>query len=267
MLRQPDDSVIRSAHPDELGLTRRGLMSTGFAAFTTFVLLAEVSCARPARRMAAATWIDRQAELARALRLGSLQPGDWMTEIERLAAEVDLGELMAEVNRAQITANALPATNDPQKRSVRFIDDKGEPRRLGFGAALFDFAPNNVITPHGHRNMVSSHLVVEGAFRVRNFDRLADEDGAMIIKPSRDYTAKLGMISAMSSARDNIHWFVPQGGPARTFDVIISGIDSALPDYEIQAIDPLGGTALQKGAIRAPIMSFEDSSRKYVAAL
>lgn len=267
MLRGPDDILTKAAHPDELGLTRRGLLATGFAAFTTFALLAEVSCAKPARRMAAAKWIERQAELARALRLGTLQPRDWMTEIERLAAEVDLNELMAEVNRAQVTANAQPATNDPLKRSIRFIDDKGEPRRLGFGAALFDFAPNNVITPHGHRNMVSSHLVVEGAFRVRNFDRLGDENGAMIIKPSRDYTAKVGMISAMSSARDNIHWFVPQGGPARTFDVIISGIDPAQPDYEILAVDPLGGTPLRNGAIRAPIMSFEDSSHKYVAAL
>lgn len=262
-----DGILGTEAHPDELGLTRRGLLSTGFAAFTTFALLAEVSCAKPARRMAAGKWIERQAELARALRSGSLKPRDWMTEIERLAAEVDLGELMAEVNRAQITASALPSTNDPRKRSVRFVDDKGQQRKLGFAAALFDFAPNNVITPHGHRNMVSSHLVVEGAFRVRNFDRLGDENGAMIIKPSRDYIAKTGMISAMSSARDNIHWFVPQGGPARTFDVIISGIDPAQPEYEIKAIDPLGGARLSDGAIRAPIMSFEDSSDKYVAAL
>lgn len=266
-MRNSDAIVGKKAHTDELGLTRRGLMASGFAAFTTFALLAEVSCAKPARRMAARDWIERQAELARALRQGTLKPRDWMTEIERLAAEVDLNELMAEVSRAQVTASALAPTNDPHKRSVRFIDERGEPRKLGFAAALFDFSPTNVITPHGHKNMVSSHLVVEGAFRVRNFDRLRDEDGAMIVKPSRDYLAKTGMISAMSSARDNIHWFVPQGGPARTFDVIISGIDPAQPSYEINAIDPLGGMLLEDGAIRAPIMTFEAASDKYVAAL
>lgn len=263
----PDGMVGETAHPDELGLTRRGLLSSGFAAFATVALLSEVSCAKPARRMAAGKWIERQDELARALRTGSLKPHDWMTEVERLAAEVDLGKLMAEVNHAQVTANALPPTNDPRKRSVRFVDHTGQPRRLSFAAALFDFAPNNVITPHGHRNMVSSHLVVEGAFRVRNFDRMSDENGAMIIKSSRDYVAKTGMISAMSSARDNIHWFVPQGGPARTFDVIISGIDPGQPEYEITAIDPLGGSPMGDGTIRAPIMSFEASSDKYVASL
>jgi hypothetical protein len=266
-MRAVDWNAARPARPDALGLTRRGSMSAGLAAFTLFALLGETSCARPARRMAARDWIDRQSELARTLRLGELPPARWMTEVERLAAEVDVAELMAELERAQVTAAALSPTNDPRKRAIRFLDQHGAPRKLGYAAALFDFTPQNVITPHGHRNMVSSHLVVQGAFRVRNFDRLRDEAGAMVIKPTRDYVARTGMLSAMSSARDNVHWFVPQGGPAQTFDVIITGLDPAQAEYDIQAIDPLGGTRLADGAIRAPIMSFEDASAKYVTSV
>ncbi|MEQ1498504.1 MAG: hypothetical protein ABL914_07565 [Novosphingobium sp.] len=217
--------------------------------------------------MAARTWIERQGELAVALKTGQLAPLAWMAEVERLAAEVDPAELMAEINRAKITLGALLPTNDPRKRSIRFVDQHGAPRKMGFAAALFDFSPSNVITPHGHRNMVSSHLVVEGAFRVRNYDRIKDLAGAMVVRPTRDYLASTGMLSAMSGDRDNIHWFVPQGGPARTFDVIISGIDPAQPDYEIAAIDPVGGEVLTDGTIRAPIMEFEDASKKYVATL
>ncbi|MBN8500494.1 MAG: hypothetical protein J0M19_05030 [Sphingomonadales bacterium] len=257
----------RAAQPDDLGLTRRGAMATGFAAFTVCALLAEVSCARPARSMPARTWIDRQAELARALRKGEVLPLAWMTEVTRLAGEIDVAELMAEVDRAKVSAVALSSTNDPAKRSIRFVDENGEPRRLGFAAALFDFTPGNVITPHGHSNMVSSHLVVKGQFRVRNFDRIGDEAGAMIIRPSRDYIAGPGDLSAMSSAKDNIHWFVPHAGAAQTFDVIISGIDAALPDYAIQAIDPLGGQHRADGSIKAPLMGFADASIKYTAAL
>jgi hypothetical protein len=132
---------------------------------------------------------------------------------------------------------------------------------------LFDFSPTNVITPHGHTNMVSSHLVVGGKFRVRNFDRLRDEDGAMIVRPTRDYLAETGAISTMSSARDNVHWFVPQGGGATTFDVIISEIDKAQGDTRITAIDPVGGQTLEDGSIRAPIMEFEEASDKYVATI
>lgn len=270
-MRQPDWAIARPAHPDDLGLTRRSHLTGLFGAFVTVALLGETACAQPQRRMAARDWIERQGELARAFRRGEIAPLAWMAEVERLAAEIDIAELMAEVNAAQITATALSPTNDPHKRSVRFIDGNGEPRRLGFGAALFDFSPTNVITPHGHRHMASSHLIVDGRIRIRNFDRIGDvgqpeQPGeAMIVRPTRDVVAGVGTLSAMSPARDNIHWFVPQDGPARTFDVVVSGLDPGQPDYDIRAIDPLGGERRADGSILAPVIAFEDASARYTA--
>ena len=264
-MNKRDWALARLAHSDELGLTRRAQMTGLFSAFVAVALASEISAARPARRLAARDWIDRQAELARALRKGQVSPGSWMTEVGRLAREIDVAELMATVNKAQVNAFSLAPTNDPRKRNVRFLDASGAPRRLGYAAALFDFSPANVITPHGHRHMVSSHLVVGGSLRVRNFDRLRDADNAMVIRPTRDAIALVGDLSAMSSERDNIHWFVPQGGPARTFDVVVAGLDAGQPDHDIKAIDPLGGRRLRDGSIVAPIMSFEDASAKYRA--
>ena len=264
-MNERDWAHARPAHPDELGLTRRAQMTGMFSAFVAVALASEVAAARPARRIAARDWIDRQSELARALRQGQVSPGSWMTEVGRLAREIDVAELIATVNQAQVSAFSLAPTNDPRKRNVRFIDASGAPRRLGYAAALFDFSPANVITPHGHRHMVSSHLVVGGRLRVRNFDRLRDADNAMVIRPTRDAIARVGDLSAMSSERDNIHWFVPQGGPARTFDVVVAGLDAGQPDHDIKAIDPLGGRRLRDGSIVAPIMSFEDASAKYLA--
>jgi hypothetical protein len=249
------------------GLDRRGFAGAGFAALTLALLGREVSAAAPQRRMPARDWIERQGELARALKSGKIAPLQWMAEAERLAGEIEVAELMAELDKAQITQQALPTTNDPRKSSIRFLDAEGAPRKLGYGAALFAFQPHNVITPHGHRHMVSSHLVVEGAFRVRNFDRLGDEGEAMLIRPTRDTIAVTGQLSAMTPERDNIHWFVPQDGPAMTFDVIISGIDPGEADYEIEAVDPLGGTMLADGTIRAPKIGFEAASDKYTAAV
>jgi hypothetical protein len=172
---------------------------------------------------------------------------------------------MATVRRSRVTAAGEPSHNDPHKRFVRFLDENGEPRRLAYGAALFDFEPHNVITPHGHKHMVSAHLVVQGQFRVRNYDRLRDEGDAMVIRPTRDYVASLGQVSTMSSARDNIHWFVPHGGRATTFDVIISGLDPGEEDYEIRTIDPLRGRELGDGSILAPIIGFAESAARYTA--
>lgn len=252
---------------DAFGIGRRAALAGGIGALALALLGRELASAAPARRMAARDWIERQGELARALSRGDITPLVWMGEVEGLAREIDVAQLMAEVGRAQVTAHALPPTNDPRKSGIRFLDASGAPRKLGYGAALFTFAPHNVITPHGHRNMVSAHLVVEGQFRVRNFDRVGDEDGAMIIRPTRDYVAATGQISAMTGPRDNIHWFVPQGGPAMTFDVVISGLDPAVPEYEIAAIDPIGGDPRADGTIRAPVIAFEAASAKYTAAV
>ena len=89
----------------------------------------------------------------------------------------------------------------------------------------------------------------------------------MVIRPTRDYVARVGQVSTMCSERDNIHWFVPQGGPATTFDIVISGLDAGQPDYEIKAIDPVGGRRLGDGTILAPIMGFAEASRRYTAGI
>lgn len=263
-------STVRTVGPEQLGLTRRGHLTGLFGAFCTVMLAQHVSACAPARRMAVRDWIDRQSELARALRNGEIALTGWMDEVVRLARDIDVAQLLHDVQQAplaRIVDAPAPQTNDPHKRGIRFIDEHGEPRRMGFASALFAFAPHNVITPHGHRNMVSAHLLVEGRMRIRNFDRLRDESDAMVIRPTRDEVVAVGTLSAMSSARDNIHWFVPQGGPAMTFDVIISGLDPDEPDYDIAAIDPMGGQVLADGTILAPTLSFEAASAKYHAAV
>jgi hypothetical protein len=251
----------------EFLFTRREQLLAILPAFAAFALLGEARAQAPARRGTVRRWIDSQDEIARALAGGTMSGRQWALEVERLGRSVDIAELMAEVGRARVSPAGEVHGNDPRKRFVRFLDPDGQPRRLNYGVALFDFAPHNVITPHGHRHMVSAHMVVSGAFRVRNFDRLRDEDEAMIIRPTRDYVARAGQVSTMCPERDNIHWFVPQGGPATTFDVVVSGLDEGQPDHEIRAIDPVGGERLADGSIRAPIMSFDESSRRYTAAI
>jgi hypothetical protein len=238
---------------------RRWLAS--FPAFAIFALLREVRAAGPPA--AAGRWVRRQSELALALQHGELPPGAWMDEVERLARETDLEELMAAVRASRLTPAPSGAANDPAKRYVRFLDAEGRPQSLPYGVALFDFDPENVITPHGHKHMASAHLVVDGRFRVRTFDRVRDEPGAMVIRPREDRIARVGEISTMSSERGNVHWFVPQGGRAATFDVIVTGLDAGAPDYDIKAIDPLRAERREEGLIAAPIIGFEHASRVY----
>jgi hypothetical protein len=245
-------------------LHRRALIGSVLSAFLLVALAREVRGAAPAAGRTR-FWIDGQQDLAEALAAGRISGRQWAAEVERLAAEIDVAELLALVGRARLVPAGAPAHNDPQKRFVRFLDDEGRPRRLAYGAALFDFTTANVVTPHGHRHMVSAHLVVTGSFRVRNFDRLRDEGEAMVIRPTRDYLARVGHVSTMCAERDNIHWFVPVGGRAATFDIIVSSLDAGAPDHLIETVDPLRARPLGDGTLLAPLIGFAESSRRYTS--
>ena len=242
---------------------RRQFIGHVLSAFPAYALLAEFGVARAAADRASVRWIAAQDEIARALANGQISPAAWRADVARLTSEVDLPRLLAEIDGAEIryVGRALPSY--PLKRMIRFRDESGARRSLRYAAAWFGFAPDNVITPHAHRHMVSAHLVVEGAFRVRNYDRVRDEADAIVIRPSVDATIEIGDVSTISPDRDNIHWFVPRGGRAATFDVIVSGLDEGQPSFDIEAVDPVRGQVLADGAIRAPIVSFEESSRFY----
>jgi hypothetical protein len=249
-------------------LRRRDFLGHFLSSFVVVALVREArATASPVRRGAAARWVEDQQDIAEGLAAGRLTGLQWALEVERLAAEVDVAELMALVARSQITAARPASHNDPQKRFVRFLDEEGRPRRLAYGAALFEFHPDNVITPHGHRHMVSAHMVAAGRFRVRNFDRLGDEGEAMRLRPTRDYVAESGQVSTMCSERDNIHWFVPVGGRATTFDVVVSGLDEGAPDHLIQAVDPVRAERRADGTLLAPIIGFDESSRRYTSGV
>ena len=152
-------------------MDRRKFVREVLAGFPVYALLAEVGVARAATRSGRGTdgWITRQHEIAVALARGEIAPGQWRAEVESLAGSVDVPQLMADLARAdtRFIGRALPSY--PIKRTIRFRDATGARRRLRYGVALFTFDRRNVVTPHAHRNMVSAHLVVEGAFRVRTF--------------------------------------------------------------------------------------------------
>jgi hypothetical protein len=115
--------------------------------------------------------------------------------------------------------------------------------------------------------MASAHMVIAGKVRIRTFDRLADEDGAILIAPTADIVADAGHAAAMTSEKDNVHWFAARSDHAMTFDVIVDGLDKGQERYTIQPVDPIGGEHLADGTIRAQLLSFEESSKRYNAGL
>ncbi|MGE3875183.1 MAG: hypothetical protein AB7F74_19690 [Parvibaculaceae bacterium] len=262
-----DDFLPHGGDPQlrRLMSRRRMLVAGMLGAFSVYALIREARAAAPALggRLAARQWIDRQEELARGLRSGAVSEESWHDEVNRLAGEVDIGSLIAEMKRARVKPAGEPFMRDPIKRKVRFRDENGMPMQLAYKAATFTFDPSNVITPHGHKHMASAHMVIDGKVRVRTFDRVGEKSDALIIRPTGDHIAGPGEAAAMTTAVDNIHWFTPETRSATTFDVIVSGLDPGQDAFLIQPVDPLGGEKQKDGTIVAPIMGFKESMDRY----
>lgn len=236
------------------------------AAFPVYALVAELALAQPlVRSVPARRWLSLQGELARGLAQRSLSEAGWHRGVNDLSSQVDLQSLAHELRRARIREAGPPFGHDPKKRFVTVLDDDERPVRLGYGLALFDFGPDSVITPHAHRYMASAHMVIDGVVRVRTYDRIRDEQNAIVVRPTRDALAEPGDAAAMTTQQDNVHWFAPRSRRAMTMDVIIDGLEAGRERYVIEPIDALRAVRLSDGSFRAPRVSFEQSMDLYSA--
>ena len=240
-------------------LCRRDLLG----AFSAYALLAELGSSRAARRTPSTrSWLDRQEELALGLAAGTIDSESWRRAVEVLGREADVERLVAEALPSS-PARALPT--DPARRILRYRDTDGRLRQQRYAVVLFQFDRTSVITPHGHRGMQSAHLVVHGSLRARTYDRVGELPGALVLRPAGDRRLYAGEVSSIGPARENVHWFVPLGERAATFDVLVTGLEPGGPDYQVQPVDPLGGTDLGDGTLRAPLLRFEESARRYAS--
>lgn len=203
-------------------------------------------------------WVDAQQHIAKSLKAGTMTGAAWQYNVEELARQIELEEVLRAIDFEKL------------ERDFRFTSDGGTKQfiklpgsNLVFGAAIFGLERNKAITPHGHRHMASAHMVLDGRLHVRNFDRVADEERHLVIRPTVDETIGAGAVSTMSSDRNNVHWFTAKTARAFTLDVIVDSLTPDAPGYEIDLVDPRGGEKLGNGDIRARRIVWEESVRLY----
>lgn len=209
-------------------------------------------------------WLKRQQRLARMLRHGEITPEQWQTEIEAQAQDLDL-TLLAEIKRAELLAGERQGS--VVQRNLAFMGEGGRPTHLAFEAVTTSFDHDSVIPPHGHKNIVTAHLIIEGALRIRTFDRISDESDAVVIRPTSDRICRVGDVSTMSSGRDNVHWFVSKSLTAKAVVVRIPAYARNSPAASLQPLDPVRGEKLQGGDIRAPRLRSDEAAQFYTHSL
>ena len=206
-------------------------------------------------------WAIRLNEYCADLKKQSLSPVEWQEKIEELYNQIELSDLLKFINFEQLRKGFQYPELGVDTKALKFPKLHGLPERTAFIKKIFGMKKDRAIIPHGHSNMASAHLILEGEVHLRHYNKISIEDQQMIIQPTIDKMAGAGENSSISDDKDNVHWMVANTDTAFTFDVIL--LDLNEEQYDIHNIDIYEKQALSDGTMRVPILDVKEALKKY----
>lgn len=185
----------------------------------------------------------------------------WQQKVEQLYQQVDLAELLKFIDFEKLTTNL--EFRDRGERSLRpkFPEVEGLPTSLVFGHQVFALQKGRSVVPHGHDNMATAFLILQGNFHGRHYDRLEDEADHMIVKPTIDRAFKVGECSTVSDHKDNVHWFKATSDLGFIFNIHVLNVVAGKKTGRVY-MDP-NGEAISDGRIRARKIKSAEAYKLY----
>ncbi|MCA9246425.1 MAG: hypothetical protein KDA42_04895 [Planctomycetales bacterium] len=246
-------------------LSRRSFGKETLGSLLTFSLL-ETCFTRDAFgeeiKPIAAKWLARVNQMSVDLRGEKIKQTDWQDQVEQLSSQIELAEMLKFLDFEKLTADIPFRDKGERALRAKFPEVEGLPTRLVFGHQVFALKEGRSVVPHGHDNMATSFLILQGDFHGRHFDRLEDEPEHMIIKPTIDRAFAPGEFSTISDHRDNVHWFTATTEKAFIFNIHVLNVDPSVKKNGRVYIDPQG-EKLADGRIRAARLNAREAWNKY----
>lgn len=210
----------------------------------------------------AARWLEEINRMSKDLKGEKLKPMEWQEQVEKLFKQVDLAEFLTYVDFAKLTKGMK--FRDKGERSFRasFPQVEGLPTQLVFGHQMFALKKDRSVVPHGHQNMATAFLVLQGEFAGKHFDRLDDQKDHMIIKPTIDRKFVPSEYSTISDFKDNVHWFKALSPTGYIFNIHVLNVDPNIKKSGRVYIDPMG-EKLSEGRIKAKKLRAKDAFAMY----
>lgn len=210
----------------------------------------------------AAQWLAELNQMSQDLKGQKLKHTDWQTQVEKLFAHVDLAEFLRYVDFPKLTKDMM--FRDKGERSFRatFPQVEGLPTELVFGHQMFGLEKDRSVVPHGHNNMATAFLILQGEFEGKHYDRLEDHKEFMIITPTIDRKFKPGEYSTVSDHKDNVHWFKATTSPGFIFNIHVLNVDPANKKSGRVYVDPMG-EKLPEGRIKATKLKPVDAIKRF----
>jgi hypothetical protein len=229
------------------------------AVYSLFSAAARAEAVRGGARGPVQTFVVDVESNSAAARAGRLTAPEWGAALFEAARKVDLAALSSAIDFARIAASTPFAERGVATAPVRLPAFDGVATTVF--TKIFAVGRGRAIIPHGHIGMASGHLVLEGAFRRRQYDRIAIEDDAWIVRQTQDARDTAGDLSWITDERDNIHWLIAEE-PSFTLDFILSPLRPG-EDWDVQNLDIAAAVKMPGGDLRAPKMGVEEALEKY----
>lgn len=206
-------------------------------------------------------WILDLHEMAMDVRSGRITPREWQDQIEALYQRVEFSDLVRLIDFDRLSQRFEFPDRGVSTTRVRFPQLDELPERLGFTSKVFGMRQDRAIIPHGHRNMVSCHYVLQGDLHLRHYEKVEEDQTHMIIQPTVDEVVGIGTYSSISDEHNNVHWLRALTQTAFTFDVIVVDLNGG--QWEVDNIDPYAAEEIGGGLIRAPKLDVATALEKY----
>ena len=208
-----------------------------------------------------ASWLASLNQLGQDIKGAKLTQLQWQDQVETLFQEVDLPELLKFVDFERLTANLKFRDRGELSLKPKFPEVEGLPTNLVFGHQTFALKKDRSVVPHGHNNMATAFLVLQGEFEGRHYDRLEDQDQHFIIKPTIDRSFTAGHCSTVSDHKDNIHWFKATSESAFIFNIHVLNVVDGKGSGRVY-LDPRG-EPISGGRIRARKLRAAEAYKLY----
>lgn len=210
----------------------------------------------------AAKWLAEVNRMSEDLKGQKLKQTDWQQQVEQLFEQVDLAEFLTYVDFATLTKDMKFQERGERSFRAKFPEVEGLPTELVFGHQMFALQKDRSVVPHGHDNMATAFLVLQGEFAGRHYDRLEDHKDHMIIKPTIDRTFTPGEYSTVSDHKDNVHWFKATSKTGYIFNIHVLNVDPNIKKNGRVYINP-HGEKLSGGRIKADKLRPADAFERF----
>lgn len=208
-------------------------------------------------------WMLELHTLGQDLKKQKLPDVEFQAKLEDLYRRVELPELLKLVDLDRLTKGLKYPDKGAANLGIDLSKIEGLPPRLVFGKQIFAMKKGRSVVPHGHDNMCTGFIILQGDFIGKHYDRVEDHADHYLLKPTIDRRFKPGECSTVSDHKDNVHWFQAESDTGFIFNIHVQGYNLQNPKAPGRVyVDP-EGEKVAGGLIVAKKISSAECHRKY----